>query len=246
MLKQNEYLLTSKELCVLSALLGYKKVIGVNHSDSLVSTNLIPSIVKELESKNLICLEFGGTLKIVAALKCIIDIVCSPTRFLVIDIKQKSENSRVYFCKRNKQIVSLQMVGNDIYILSLLDKNFRVESFLKGIAVNSSDAQQGKISLSEIKKLRRISNRELTNNNDNQDFVGKFAKQKYDLFSSSLYQKSSYGYTCCYNKTIYYDSNSSYAVSFAEGIMQYKSLTDEDKHILEQDIADNFLRGKKV
>lgn len=118
--------LSSQEILILSALLGYKSVFGVKEkifSNSYIDMkSLIRQQVRRLERKKLIRYELDGTLYIIPGLRKVIDCICGAETVGIFSTNLKSgKRASVYVLEKESEVTMLEQICDGKFSIHLTE-----------------------------------------------------------------------------------------------------------------------------
>lgn len=189
LINNNEFILSTEEICVAACLLGHTKLVGIDISKINRFKKLyVKNAINALESKELFFVTFDGTLKVKLTFKQVIDIICTPTSFLIIDEKRVNCERRTYYCRKGKYSV---IITNDgVYHLTLIE-NLKIDMLFEFVTESGQDIFET-ISVSEYKKSKK----NLSSKIDDKPYLSSMLNRNIPTLSIRLYKKSPAGYFC--------------------------------------------------
>lgn len=118
--------LSSKEILIIAALLGYESVFGVDEkafTDANVDTkSLIRQHVRKMERKKLIRYDLDGILYIVPGLRQAIDCICNAETVGMFSTNLKSgKKASVYIMEKEGIVTFLEYFGDGKYLIRIAD-----------------------------------------------------------------------------------------------------------------------------
>lgn len=118
--------LSSKEILIIAALLGYESVFGVEEkafSDANVDMkSLIRQHVRRMERKKLIRYDLEGILYIAPSLRQAIDCICNAETVGLFSTNLKSgKKASVYIMEKESIVTTLEHLGNGKYFIRIAD-----------------------------------------------------------------------------------------------------------------------------
>ena len=118
--------LSSKEILISAALLGYESVFGVEEKVFSEANTDIKSLVRQrvrrLERKKLIRYDLDGILYIVPGLRQAIDCICNADKVGLFSTNLKSgKKASVYIMEKENSVTTLEHLGDGKYVISLTE-----------------------------------------------------------------------------------------------------------------------------
>ena len=145
--------LSSKELFILSALLGYESVFGVEDEAFLsLGTEMKPAMrrtVQRLERKKLIRYDLDGVLYVLPELRRIIDCICDAETVGYFSTNlQSGKKTVVYILEKETDVAILERAEKDKYMIYLSD-TLMVNKFVPSEMVSSKPIEMAEMMLME-------------------------------------------------------------------------------------------------
>lgn len=118
--------LSSKEILIIAALLGYESAFGVKEKAFSEANTDIKSLIRQhvrrLERKKLIRYDLDGILYIVPSLRWAIDCICNAETVGLFSTNLKSgKKASVYVMEKESIVTTLEHLGDGKYVIRLTD-----------------------------------------------------------------------------------------------------------------------------